>query len=176
MDKDDYFYLGKVLKTYGSKGHLLIFLDVDDPERYAEMDTLFIGIDNDRIPYFIDELELKQKNTAVIGFEDVDTADDARIFVGREIYLPSTMLPQLEGKKFYYHEIIGFSVIDKFHGNIGTLKSVLDLPQQSLMQIMQGSKEILVPMIDEVLLKVDRKKRELQINAPEGLIEIYLGL
>ena len=176
MNKDDYFYLGKVVKTHGSKGHLLVFLDVDDPDRYSNVETIFIGIDNDRIPYFVDEFELKQKNTAVIGFEDVETADDARLFVGREMYLPSGMLPQLKGKKFYYHEIIGFTVIDKNRGNIGTVKSILDFPQQSLMQVIFGTKEILIPMIDQVLLKVDRKRQELHITAPEGLIELYTGL
>jgi 16S rRNA processing protein RimM len=174
MDKDDFFYLGKILKTYGSKGHLLIFLDVDDPVRYETMDTVFIGIENDRIPFGIKELELRQKNSAKIRFEDVHSAEDAEIYVGRELFLPVTLLPPLKGKKFYYHEVTGFTVLDKKHGNIGTITSILDFPQQSLIQIQYGSKEILIPLVDKVLLKVDRTKKEVHILAPEGLIEIYL--
>jgi 16S rRNA processing protein RimM len=174
MDKDDFFYLGKILKTYGSQGHLLIFLDVDDPVRYKNMETVFIGIENDRIPFSIEELELKQKNSAKIRFEDVHNAGDAEIFTGRELYLPVSMLPPLKGKKFYYHEVIGFTVFDKKYGNIGTITSILDLPQQLLMQIQYGSREILIPLVDKVLLKVDRSKKELHILAPEGLIEIYI--
>jgi len=174
MDKDDFFYLGKILKTYGSKGHLLIFLDVDDPVRYTKLETVFIGIESDRIPFGIEELELKQKNSAKIRFEDVDNAEDAEIYVGRELYLPISLLPPLKGRKFYYHEVIGFTVFDKKHGNIGTITSILNLPQQSLMQIQYGSREILIPLVDKVLLKVDRSKKELHILAPEGLIEIYL--
>jgi 16S rRNA processing protein RimM len=174
MVKDDFFYLGKILKTYGSKGHLLIFLDVDDPVRYEKMETVFIGIENDRIPFSIEEFELKQKNSARIRFEDICTADDAGIFIGRELYLPVDMLPPLKGKRFYYHEVIGFTVFDKKYGNIGIITSILDLPQQSLMQIQHGSKEILIPIVDKVLLKVDRSKKELHIWAPEGLIEIYI--
>ncbi len=174
MVKDDFFYLGKILKTYGNKGHLLIFLDVDDPVRYEKIETVFIGIENDRIPLSIEELELKHKNSARIRFEDVRSADDAGIYVGRELYLPIGMLPPLKGKKFYYHEVIGFTVLDKNHGNIGIITSILDLPQQSLMQIRHGSREILIPIVDKVLLKVDRSKKELHIQAPEGLIEIYI--
>ena len=174
MVKDDFFYLGKILKTYGSKGHLLIFLDVDDPVRYEKIETVFIGIENDRIPLSIEELELKHKNSARIRFEDIRSADDAGIYVGRELYLPVGMLPPLKGKKFYYHEVIGFTVLDKTHGNIGIITSILDLPQQSLMQIRHGSKEILIPIVDKVLLKVDRSKKELHIQSPEGLIEIYI--
>jgi 16S rRNA processing protein RimM len=174
MEKDDFFYLGKILKTYGSKGHLLIFLDVDDPGRYKKLETVFIGIENDRIPFAIEEMELRQKNSARIRFEDVHTAADAEIYTGRELYLPVSLLPPLKGKKFYYHEVTGFAVFDKKHGNIGTITNILDLPQQSLMQIQLGSKEILVPLTDKILLKVDRPKKELHIQAPEGLIEIYL--
>jgi len=174
MDKDDYYYLGKVLKTYGNKGHLLVFLDVDTPGNYSQLNTIFIGIENDRIPYFIREFELKQNKLAMIGFEDINSIEDAKIFVGHEMYLPASMLPPLKGKKFYYHEITGFMVIDKKYGNIGTVESVFDFPIQSLLQIRHGEKEILVPMVDEVLLKIDRKLKELHICAPEGLIDIYL--
>ena len=174
MNKDDFFYLGKVLKTYGNKGHLMVFLDVDVPGNYINLDAAFIGIGDERIPYIIEEIELKPKNIGVIRFMDIHTLEDAEVFVGRELYLPLTLLPALKGNRFYYHEVTGFTVIDKHHGNIGILRSVLDLPRQSLMQIQHGQKEILVPLIDEILVKVDREKRELHINAPEGLIEIYL--
>jgi 16S rRNA processing protein RimM len=174
MIKDDFYYLGKILKTYGNKGHLLVLLDVDSPGSYAKIDTVFIGIDNDRIPYFIQEMELRQNKLAVVEFEDVHSIEDAKIFVGRELYLPASMLPTLKGKKFYYHEITGFNVIDEARGNIGCVESVLDLPQQSLMQIRFGDKEILMPIVDKILLKVDRAKKELHIRAPEGLIDIYL--
>jgi 16S rRNA processing protein RimM len=174
MNRDDFFYLGKILKTTGSKGHLLVFLDVDDPSRYKKLETVFIGIENDRIPFAISELELKHRNTARILFEDIHSDEEARICVGRELYLPSSMLPLLKGKKFYFHEIKGFTVIDKKHGKIGMVISVLDMPQQALMQIRHGEKEILIPVIDEILVSVDRKKKEIRIQAPEGLIEIYL--
>ena len=63
--------------------------------------------------FSIEELELKQKNSARIRFEDIHNAEDAEIFTGRELYLPVSMLPPLKGKKFYYHEVIGFTVFDK---------------------------------------------------------------
>jgi len=43
-----------------------------------------------------------------------------------------------------------------------------------MLQINFGEKEILIPLIDEVIVKVDRKKKEMHIRAPEGLIDIYL--
>ena len=174
MNKDGFFYLGKILKTYGSKGHFLVFLDVDDPGKYKKTEMLFVRIEEDLVPFPISEFSLKPKSMAVIRLDDVYSADDADIYSGREVYLPISLLPQLKGKKFYFHEVVGFTVLDTRHGNIGTLKSILDLPQQPLMEITFGSKEILIPLVDEILSKVDRQKKEIHITAPEGLIEIYL--
>ena len=104
----------------------------------------------------------------------MNTTEDAAAYTGREMYLPLDSLPPLKGKKFYYHEVKGYSVIDAVHGRIGSLVKVMDLPRQSLLQITFGDKEILIPLVDEVIVKVDRKKKELHIRAPEGLIDIYL--
>jgi 16S rRNA processing protein RimM len=174
MNKDDFYYLGKILKTSGSKGHLLAFLDVDHPERYKKLESVYVAVDHERIPFFIRSVELKPKKQAILLLEDFLTADDAEVFIGRELYLPLSHLPALKGKQFYYHEVEGFAVIDEERGNIGILTSIMDLPQQSLLQIMNDKKEILIPMNDEVLQKVDRKKKEMHIRAPEGLIDIYL--
>jgi 16S rRNA processing protein RimM len=174
MNKDDFFYLGKILKAYGKKGHVLAYFDVDDLTEYRDLDAVFLGIDNDRIPFFIKSVEPRSKNQAVILFEDSDSADDASVFEGKELFLPLSRLPKLKGKKFYYHEVAGFKVIDTKHGDIGFLKSVLDMPQHPLLQIQHGEKEILVPLTDEILQKVDRVRKELHIDSPEGLIEIYL--
>jgi 16S rRNA processing protein RimM len=90
------------------------------------------------------------------------------------MYKPIAGLPVLKGKHFYYHEIKGFQVVDQNHGNIGVIDDILELPHQSLFQIRHGEKEILIPIVDEIIQKVDRRKKLLLIEAPAGLIEIYL--
>jgi 16S rRNA processing protein RimM len=174
MDNNDFFYLGKILKPIGTKGHLLAILDVDDPGRYKKLETVFVGIDLNRIPWTIQSVEIKTGKRITLKFEDIDSFQDALPFQGRELYLPMAMLPQLKGKKFYHHEITGFTVIDKNHGNIGFVKSILEFPQQSLLQVQYGGKEILIPAVDTVIRKIDRKNKVISIEAPEGLVEIYL--
>lgn len=85
------------------------------------------------------------------------------------------MLPPLTGNQFYFHEVIGFKVIDQEKGDIGICRDFIEISRQPIMQIEYGDKEILVPAVDEYLDKVDREKRILYIKAPEGLIDIYIG-
>lgn len=174
MQETDFYYLGKILKTIGNKGHLMVHLDADEPEKYLKLESVYLDVYGERIPFFISGIELKNRNSAVLSFADVFTADEADEYVGREMFLPMSELPELSGNKFYYHEIEGFAVIDARFGELGTVQSILDLKYQSLFQIRFGEKEILIPVVDETIREIDRANKILHIQAPEGLIEIYL--
>jgi 16S rRNA processing protein RimM len=174
MAESDFFYLGKIQKTYGNKGHLLVILDVDNPGEYLELESVYLDLQGERVPFFIDELELKHNKKATLRFQDVNSIEDAEIYAGLEMYLPTSQLPLLEGNHFYFHEITGYRVIDRVFGEIGFIEDILELPHQSLFQVRWGEKEILIPVIDAVIKQVDRQNRVLEIEAPEGLIEIYL--
>ena len=173
MDIKDCFYLGKVTKPWGVKGQMVLFLDVDEPEDYAGLDSAFVETRGALVPHFfnIDQLN---GNKVVVTFEGL-TADEAHALAGRSLYLPLSCLPKLEGNKFYFHEVVGFSVIDDEYGDIGTLEQVIEYPAQPLFQIMKNGTEILVPVIDEVIKRVDREEKKLYISAPNGLIDLYLG-
>jgi 16S rRNA processing protein RimM len=174
MNKDDFYYLGKILKTHGNKGQVMVHLDVDDPTTYQNLESVHLDLHGERIPFFIASLELKHNRKAVVKFQDFDTLEDAESLQSLEMYLPITELPPLKGNQFYYHEIKGFQVVDQNHGNIGVIEDILELPHQALFQVRHGEKEILIPIVDEIIQKVDRRKKLLLIEAPPGLIEIYL--
>ena len=79
-----------------------------------------------------------------------------------------------EERQFYYHEIVGFTVVDTEKGELGPVSQVLEYPTQAILQVMKDKKEILVPILDQVIQSVDRNKKILTITAPEGLIDMYL--
>jgi 16S rRNA processing protein RimM len=89
-------------------------------------------------------------------------------------YLPLEVLPELDQTSFYDHEVIGFKVFDAQHGAIGVVEDVIDMTSNPLLQINFNGTEILVPIFDGLIQKVVRKKKELYIKAPEGLIDLYL--
>ncbi len=172
MTKEECFQLGKITKPWGVKGQVVLFLDVDTPDDYAELDSAFVEVKGNLVPYFF-QIDSINGNKAVATFEDL-TPDEAHALVGCELYLPLDLLPKLTGNKFYFHEVRGFQVVDSNHGNIGILQQVIEYPAQPLFQIMNGDTEILVPVIDQVIDKVDRENKTLFITAPNGLIELYL--
>lgn len=175
MNKADCFHLGYVAKLHGYKGEVSLFLDVTNPDDYATLDAVFIDINNQLTPFFISSFKLKNKGFAAVKFEGVDTENDSRLLLRKDIYLPASILPELDGLNFYDHEIVGFLVIDTVYDKIGTMESVIDLPANPLFQIMNGEVEILVPIREGVVKKVDRINKEIHIETPPGLVELYLG-
>ena len=174
MKKEECFHLGYISKTIGNDGELLFMLDVDDASRYRKLDAVFIELNGQLVPFFIQSLQMR-KDSAVAKLEGIDNTDRAEELVKAQLWLPLAALPKLKGNRFYFHEVIGFTVMDEVHGDIGTIESVLDFPQQKILQVKKGDKEILVPLLDHILKKVDREKRVIEVITPEGLVELYLG-
>lgn len=174
MTKNECFNLGYISRRVGNKGELAFILDVDDPSRYQKLESVFVELNNSLIPFFIKKIQLRA-NMATVTIDGIDTIERAEELVKAGLYLPLSSLPQLTGKKFYFHEMPGFTVIDKVHGEIGIIERVLDFPQQAIFQIKKGFKEILIPAKEEFIIRIDRTDKRLEINAPEGLIDIYIS-
>ena len=174
MKKEDCFYLGKIVRKYSFKGELLIKLDTDQPELYENLDAVFINVGSNLIPFFIESSQLHKSDLLRIKFEDVTTEADADSLMKSDVYLPLELLPKLEGNKFYFHEVIGFTIEDVNFGKVGIIKGINDTTAQALFEIDRNGIEILIPMNDEFIKKLDRKNKSIRVETPEGLIQLYI--
>ncbi|MFA0962129.1 ribosome maturation factor RimM [Roseivirga sp. BDSF3-8] len=174
MQKDDCYQLGYVIRKHGTKGEVQAFLDVDDPEAYEELESVFVLKEGDTlIPFFIDTIEIRGQK-AVIKFEDIETVPEAEKMVGSQLYLPLEVLPELSDNQFYYHEVIGYTVVDKTLGPMGTVKSFITLGPQHLMEMDYKEKQVLIPVTDHIVIRPDRESSIIHVDLPEGLLDIYL--
>ena len=138
------------------------------------MESVFVEFNNNLVPYFILNSSLHKNDFLRIRFEDVNTEEEADRLMNCPIYLPLQQLPKLTGNKFYFHEVIGFEVEDKRLGVFGKIVAVNDSTAQPLFEVLNGEVEILIPMIDHFLVKIDRENKKVIMDLPEGLIEMYL--
>ncbi len=174
MKKEDCFYLGKIVKKYSFKGEVLAKLDTDQPELYEHLDAIFLELRNNLVPFFIERSQLHKSELLRLKFEEVDTEADADAIMKSALYLPLELLPKLEGNKFYFHEVIGFTITDTHFGTVGTIKGINDSTAQALFEIDRDGIEILIPMNDEFISNVDRSTKTITVTTPEGLIDLYL--
>lgn len=175
MQKKDCFFLGKIARKHSFKGEVVIALDTDEPELYANMDAVFVDMGKSLLPFFIERSLLQKGNQLRVKFEDIDSEADAESILKRDTYLPLELLPKLEGNKFYYHEVIDFTMNDATHGDIGKIVGINDTSAQPLFEVKKGEIEILIPMIDDFIKKVDRENKTIFVETPDGLIDMYLS-
>ncbi|WP_299106676.1 ribosome maturation factor RimM [uncultured Tenacibaculum sp.] len=175
MRIEDCFYLGKIVKKHSFKGEVVIKLDTDEPELYRNMESVFVKLGNNLVPFFIEKSSLSRGTMLRVKFEDVSSEEDADALMRSGIYLPLSLLPKLTGDKFYYHEVIGFKIVDTSFGEVGVIKNINDTSAQPLFEIEREEREIFIPMIDDFIKKVDRDNQLIEVSTPEGLIDLYLS-
>lgn len=174
LTTDDCFYIGYVKKAHGLDGEIEIVLDVDDPSKYKKKESVLLEIKGNLVPFFFTQLVIR-RSSAFVRLKNIQTPAEVETVIGAQAWLPLGELPPLKGKKqFYYHEVTGYTVMDEHKGNIGILLSVMDNMHQPVLQIMQGEKEILIPLVDNFLKEVNKTEKIIYLATPEGLIDLYL--
>lgn len=176
MTIDDCYQLGYIVKTHGLKGEVQIYLDVDSPSDYKNLESVFVLQGQQLVPFFIDSMSNLNGAKAIVGFEDVDTFEAAQSLKGSELYLSLESLPQLSGNQFYLHEIIGFDLKNANDDQVvGKIGNVIESGPQLLFSVLSESEiEILIPYTESLLVSLDREQKLISLNVPEGLIDVYL--
>lgn len=173
MQKSDCFLLGRITKKHSFKGELVIHLDTDQPEKYQNLESVFLDYKGELVPFFIIECLWTGGQKLRVRFEDIETETEAERYINTELFLPLSFLPKLDGNQFYFHEVEGFNAVDEEHGDIGIIETVSDENFQPLFIIKHGEKEILIPAIDTFISKIDRTEKTIFLKTPEGLIDLF---
>ena len=178
MSLDECYYLGYTSKVHGKQGELIITLDVDFLEECKKLESVLIQLnktDTSLIPFFISKSHFQNNGTLRVQLDDIKDISEAKPLVGRSVYIPKFSLPQLSGNQFYHHEVIDFKIIDINLGEVGKLNQILNYPRQAIFEVVNAdNKEILIPVADDIIQKVDRENQTIEVETPEGLIDLYL--
>ena len=167
------YLLGYIVKTHGTKGQLIFHLDVDYPEDYEEMESVFVEMKGELIPYFVELFNLQKLSRVIVQLEGVDTMEKAQALVGTSLFMPLETLDELEEGQFYYHEIQGYEIVDQNLGVLGTVREVYSVATQNLIAFDYKGAEVLIPIADGIVLEADRTTKQLRVELPDGLLEVY---
>ena len=174
MAKTEYFELGYLAKPHGLKGALHVFMDVDDPYEYEDLDAVFVQQGNEMVPYFIEDLQIRE-NLNLMTLEGITTIDAAKDLVGSKLFLPVAMLPKLKDDQYYYHEIVDYQVKDQHLGSLGTIKEVYSTGAQDVIIMLYQGVEVLIPLTEEIVPKVDKQNKVVITQLPDGLLDVYMN-
>jgi len=174
--KDDLFYFGIVKRTKGLKGHLFCLAEIDNLDMLQSIQHLFVANKNKNfIPYSVESIQLSNQKHFTVKLVGISDIEKAKMLNGSELYLPLELLPKNTSNLPYHHEIIGFDVEDKQKGKIGKLVDIIDKTAQAILVIVtEDNKEIFIPFVEDFIIEINKKRKYILLNTPEGLIDIYL--
>jgi len=120
MRKEDCYFLGKITRRHGLAGNVILKLDTDQPELYNKLESIFVEINGLLVPFFIEKLSWSKLDALNLAFKNSSEAlvDQS---LNKDVYLPLTSLPKLTGNQFYYHEVIGFEIMDQDNKDCGVI-------------------------------------------------------
>ena len=174
MQKEDCYFLGRIIRKHGLSGNLILKLDTDQPEIYKKLESIFVEINGLLVPFFIEKIIWSKQDSLNILFKNSSEALVEQL-IGKNVFLPLSTLPKLSGNQFYYHEVIGFEVLEKDGKTCGNIVSVNDQTAQHYFILDLAQKEIIIPIVKEWILEVNRDEKFIKMELPEGLMDVFLN-
>lgn len=174
MELTESFYIGYISKTRGLKGEVQLFFEFEEYEA-LELEVLFLEIDRKLVPFFVDSLKIQSNHTAYLFLEDIDHIDKAQPLVRKKVYLPNDKLPERSPDDFRITDLKGFTVHDALQGELGEIVEIHEYPQQYIAAVGYKNGELMFPLNDDLIVFIDQEKRLLQVNLPDGLVDVYSG-
>ncbi len=172
MKKEDCYYLGKITRTHGLAGNVILKLDTDQPEFYNKLEGIFLEINGLLTPFFVEKQQWSKDNSKIISFKNA-SLQMAEQTVGKNVFLPLSTLPELKENQFYYHEVVGFEIKDENGNSCGTIKEINDQTAQHYFILNLNGKEVIIPIIKDWILEVNRNEKLIKMQLPDGLLEVF---
>lgn len=167
---NNYIQIGYTKKTHGVNGELKIVVEEEFIEDFDAVEVLFLKIKGQFTPYFIESV--RSPKNPIIKFEEVNTKEAAFEMMHTEVFLRSSEVSEKEETIITIQIYEGFTIIDKNLGQIGTIESVIEFPQQDMAFVTYKGNEVMIPLNDAIVTQINEDKKELIVELPEGLLEL----
>ena len=170
--QEDVYKIGVLGKPHGVKGEIQ-FRFTDDVFNQCDSDYLILDMEGILVPFFMEEYRFRSDEVALMKFCDIDSEQRAREFTGIEVYFPRAIAEENK-EDLSWAQIIGFTLLDsKTQKVVGEIISVDETTINLLFDVKtQNGEEILIPANEELITNVDAEQRNIEVDIPNGLLEL----
>ena len=167
----EYTEIGHTLKAHGVGGEIKVSIKEDYLDDFEAAKVLFLKIKGQLLPYFI--TSIRSPNTPIVKFDDVNHREAAKAIASKTIYLrTSDIIEKTSVSNLEYGYCIGFEIEDSYEGKVGTVKEILEYPQQEIAVVIYKGKEVLIPLNEHLITTIDVASKLIQVDLPEGILDI----
>lgn len=168
----NYCSIGKLVATFGVQGDLILKHHLGKKTALKGLQTLFIEDKKDEfLPYFVELIKIKSEDEVYLKIDGIQTKEAAQKLVQKQVWLVEDEFHKYAGKSSPI-SLLGFHMIEDGE-DIGEILEVIEQPHQLLCRIEWKGKEALIPLHQETLIRIDKKKKLVLVNLPDGLLEVF---
>ncbi len=169
----EYFKIGKLVAAFGVNGQLILQHELGKKTSLKGLQAIFIEEKKKSfIPWFIESVKIKSDNEVYLTLEGISNREAALKITQKEVWLPEADFKKFAAKSAPA-SLLGYSIIEN-DKELGSILEVIEQPHQMLCRIEINGKEVLIPLHEGTLQKIDHKLRQVIVALPDGLLEIYL--
>ncbi|HCS40604.1 MAG TPA: 16S rRNA processing protein RimM [Anaerolineaceae bacterium] len=157
--------IGKLQRTHGVKGEIVMELMTDFPEKILPGNIVFIG--SKQQPYEIASVR-PAADKMLISFKGFNDCDQVSILRNQVVSIKTEDANQLPEGEFYHHEIIGMTVVEEDGKLVGSIEEILVTGANDVYIIKnENGEELLLPAIKDAVRSIDRRSRKMVVKLPE---------
>jgi 16S rRNA processing protein RimM len=166
--------IARIIKSRGNRGEVVAETLTDFPERFEALRTKEVALqrENELPLRLVLESYWFHKNRIILKFKSVNSIAEAAALRGYELKVPRDQAVALPNGSYYQFDLLGCTVTDQQGRAYGQVTEVLEMGSNYLLKVESGKQEILVPFVDEMLVRIDIKAKELVFSLPEGLVDL----
>lgn len=167
-----YNSIGKIVAVHGLQGEVVLLHHLGKKTSLKGLSAIFIEEKaNEMLPYFMESSKIKSESEILVKFEGIATREAARRLVQKQVWLTDEDFTKYAGKSAAI-SLLGFHLLDE-GVDLGEILEVIEQPHQVLCRIDLDGKEALIPIHAETLRKIDKKKRQILVTLPDGLLDVF---
>jgi 16S rRNA processing protein RimM len=164
--RKDFIQAGTVDKTHGTKGELRITLTTDKPFK----EWAFLEIQGKPVPFYIESFQRTFDQEALIGFQGINSVEQASRYVGYTLLVPKGKRKKAE--VYAEDDFTGFRLTDEKLGEIGTVEAIEEYPNQLLIRTTYKGSSVLIPAVEAFITSINEDEKLILLDLPEGLLDI----
>ncbi|MEY2586472.1 MAG: rRNA processing protein RimM [Bacteroidota bacterium] len=171
---EQYVVIGKFVSTFGVKGELILQHHLGEDVDPSSLKIFFLEeLGGKFLPYFISSAKIKNEKELLVVLEGIDTPEKGKKLLKKQVWLPELEVKS-QASASAPIGLLGFEVYDK-KKLLGKVLEVIEQPMQILLRVDFNKKEVYVPLNESTLIKIDHKKEKINVELPEGLLDIYIN-
>jgi len=164
--------IARIARTRGNRGEVLADLYTDFPDRFNDLEEVWLEfVDGRRLRIAIEDT-WEHKGRIVLKFPGVNDISSAEAYVGCWVQVPSDRAMELPEGTYFDHDLVGCTVRDTGGRTLGVVQEVLRITGNSQLVVKGPEGEYLIPAVDSICIRISISEKQILIDPPEGLVDL----